>query len=177
MPRDRLFSDRNFLRELMKLALPIAAQSLMLSAVGVADTLMLGGLDQNAMAAVSLATKFQFVQNMIVSIFVAALIALGAQYWGKKDHVSISKLFFITLRLNGVISILFFIGCEFFPGLVMRAFTQDAELIDIASSYLRIAAWSYLLTGFTQCFLALLKISEHATDTAFSDSKTLIQSR
>ena len=169
-----MLRDREFMRSLSKLALPIAAQSLMLSAVGVADTLMLGGLDQNAMAAVSLATKFQFVQNMIVSIFVAALIALGAQYWGKKDHVSISKLFFITLRLNGVISILFFIGCEFFPGLVMRAFTQDAELIDIASSYLRIAAWSYLLTGFTQCFLALLKISEHATDTAAISSTAVL---
>ena len=52
--RDNLWKDRDFLRNLMKLALPIAAQSLMLSAVGVADTLMLGALEQNAMAAVSL---------------------------------------------------------------------------------------------------------------------------
>ena len=166
MARDHMFSDRHFLHELMKLALPIAAQSLMLSAVGVADTLMLGGLEQNAMAAVSLATKFQFVQNMIVSVFVAALVALGAQYWGKKDVPSMSKLFGITLRLNGVISILFFIGCEFFPSRLMQIFTPDKTLIDIASGYLRIAAWSYLLTGLTQCFLALLKISEHAADSA-----------
>ena len=166
MARDHMFSDRRFISELMKLALPIAAQSLMLSAVGVADTLMLGGLEQNAMAAVSLATKFQFVQNMLISVFVAALVALGAQYWGKQDTVSMSKLFGITLRLNGAVSFLFFVGCEFIPEKIMLAFTQDPELIQIAAGYLRIAAWSYLLTGLTQCYLALLKISDHAADTA-----------
>ena len=164
--RDRMFSDRVFLRNLMKLALPIAAQSLMLSAVGVADTLMLGVLEQNAMAAVSLATKFQFIQNMLLSTFVAAMIALGAQYWGKGDRTSLSRLFGIALRLNGLTSVLFFVGCEFFPSEIMRAFTDDAELIAIAEGYLRLAAWSYLLTGLTQCYLALLKISGHAADTA-----------
>lgn len=164
--RDHMFSDRVFLRNLMKLALPIAAQSLMLSAVGVADTLMLGVLEQNAMAAVSLATKFQFIQNMLLSTFVAAMVALGAQYWGKQDRVSMSRLFGIALRLSGVISILFFVGCEFFPSQLMRIFTNDTELIRIADGYLRLAAWSYLLTGLTQCYLALLKISEHAVDTA-----------
>ena len=134
----------------MKLALPIAAQSLMLSAVGVADTLMLGGVEQNAMSAVSLATKIQFIQNMMISSFVAAYIVLGAQYWGKKDVGSVNRLFCITLRLSGAVSILFFIGCEFFPQKLMVLFTNDPELIAIAAEYLKVAAWSYLLTGFSQ---------------------------
>ena len=171
---DHMFSDKVFMHDLMKLALPIAAQSLMLSAVAVADTLMLGGLEQNAMAAVSLATKFQFLQNMLVSTFVAALVALGAQYWGKKDTSSMSMLFGITLRLNMAASVLFFLACEFFPEKIMLIFTGDAELIEIASGYLRIAAWSYLLTGFTQCYLALLKISGHASDTAAISTTAVI---
>ena len=48
-----MLSDRVFIRKLSGLALPIAAQSLMLSAVSVADTLMLGGVEQSAMAAVA----------------------------------------------------------------------------------------------------------------------------
>ena len=172
--RDRWWTDREFTRNLAKLALPIAAQSLMLSAVGVADTLMLGALEQNAMAAVSLATKIQFIQNMMMSSFVGALVALGAQYWGKRDVVSMSKLFGIVFRLNGIASIAFFIGCEFFPGAMMRAFTNDAELIGIASGYLRIAAWSYLLTGVSQSYLALLKISDHARDTAAISSAAVV---
>ncbi len=168
------FHDRVFWRELSKVALPIAAQSLMLSAVAVADTLMLGGVEQNAMSAVSLATKIQFIQNMIVSSLVAAMIVLGAQYWGKKDHRTVSKLFCMTLRLSGATSFLFFAGCEFFPEKMMLAFTNDAELIAIASEYLRIASWSYLITGFSQCYLALLKISDHAGETAMVSTTTVL---
>ena len=169
-----MWTDRDFLRSLAKLALPIAAQSLMLSAVGVADTLMLGMLEQNAMAAVSLATKIQFIQNMLLSACVAALVALGAQYWGKKDVPTMSRLFGIAMRLNGISSLVFFVLCEFCPELVMQAFTNDAELIAIAADYLRLAAWSYLITGVSQSYLALLKISEHAADTAAISSTAVV---
>ena len=43
---------------------PIMVQNLMLALVAVADAFMLGGLDQNYMSAVSLATQIQFIQNM-----------------------------------------------------------------------------------------------------------------
>ena len=172
--RDQMLKDREFLRNLMKLALPIAAQSLMLSAVGVADTLMLGALEQNAMAAVSLATKIQFIQNMLMSSFVAGLVALGAQYWGKKDIPSMSKLFGIAFRLNGLCSLIFFVLCEFAPEAVMRIMTNDPTLIGIAAGYLRIAGWSYLLTGLSQSYLALLKISDHAADTAAISSTAVV---
>ena len=169
-----MLSDRVFMKSLSRLALPIAAQSLMLSAVAVADTLMLGGVEQNAMAAVSLASKFQFLQNMIVSTVVAALVVLGAQYWGKKDRESMNRLFSIALRLCGATSVLFFIACEFFPQHMMQAFTGDPELNRIASDYLRTAAWSYLLTGFSQCYLGLLKISDHAGETALISSSAVV---
>ena len=169
-----MLSDRFFMKNLAKLALPIAAQSFMLSAVSVADTLMLGGVTQNAMAAVSLASKFQFLQNMFISSVVAAFTILGAQYWGKQDRDAIHRLFSIAMRLSGTISVLFFAACEFVPELMMNLFTNDPELNRIASEYLRIAAWSYLLTGFSQCYLGLLKISDHASDTAVISSVTVV---
>ena len=49
-----LFKDRQFNRDLLHLALPIALQNLMLALVAAADALMLGGKDQNFMSAVSL---------------------------------------------------------------------------------------------------------------------------
>jgi Na+-driven multidrug efflux pump len=169
-----LFGDRVFWQSLVRVALPIAAQSLMISAVAVADTLMLGGVEQNAMSAVSLATKIQFIQNIIISSLIAAMIVLGAQYWGKKDLTSISKVFFMALRIGTAASAMFFIGCEFFPEKTMLAFTSDEELIRIASEYLRIAAWSYLMTGISQSYLALLKITDHAKDSAIISSSTVV---
>ena len=51
------FADREFNRKLVLLTFPIAMQSLMLALVAAADAFMLGRFDQNAMAAVSLATQ------------------------------------------------------------------------------------------------------------------------
>ena len=60
-------NNRAFYLKLRTLAAPITFQSLMLAAVAAADALMLGGVAQNEMTAVSLATQIQFVQNMFLS--------------------------------------------------------------------------------------------------------------
>ena len=59
-------NNRAFYLKLRTLAAPITFQSLMLAAVAAADALMLGGVAQNEMTAVSLATQIQFVQNMFI---------------------------------------------------------------------------------------------------------------
>lgn len=69
-----MINRRKFNKELLRLALPIALQSLMLASVAAADALMLGRINQNEMTAVSLATQIQFVQNMLI----AAVTGAGA---------------------------------------------------------------------------------------------------
>ena len=72
----------------------------------------------------------------------------------------------MALRLCGAVSVVAFVGCVFFPQYLMRIFTNETVLIDIGISYLQLAGWSYLLTGITQCYLTIMKISEHAKQTA-----------
>lgn len=172
--KDRLFGDKPFYKKLWELTLPIAFQSLMLSLVAAADAFMLGGIEQNAMSAVSLASQIQFVQNMILSACVSVTGILGAQYWGKKDVKSMNDIFCLSLRLCGVVSVLFFIGCEFFPGALMKLFTNEEVLIEIGIRYLKIAGWSYLLTGISQCYLTMMKVSENASATAKISSAAVI---
>ena len=88
-----IFSDHHFNRKLLMLTLPITLQQLMLALVAAADALMLGKLDQNAMAAVSLATQIQFIQNMLLGAITFAVGILGAQYWGKNDKKVLDELF------------------------------------------------------------------------------------
>ena len=64
----------------------------MLALVAAADALMLGKVNQNAMAAVSLATQIQFVQNMLLYAIISGIGILGAQYWGKKDIKVLEKI-------------------------------------------------------------------------------------
>ena len=172
--REKLFSDKVFWGKLLHLAAPIALQNLMLASVAAADALMLGRVTQNSMSAVSLATQIQFVQNMVLMAIVSTIVILGAQYWGKKDTDTVNDIFCIGLRLSVAASFIFFIGCIFFPRYLMMIFTNEEALIVIGIRYLKIAGWSYLLTGISQCYLAIMKVSEHAGQTALVSSGAVI---
>ena len=161
---------REFYKNLLRLALPISLQSLMLASVAAGDALMLGKVAQDQMTAVSLATQIQFVQNMFLGAVTAAGSILGAQYYGKGDRHTLEDVFHMMLGLCGIVSVLFFLACELASELLMHIFTHDAALILIGSSYLRIAGWSYLLTGISQCYLTMMKVSDHVKPGALISS-------
>ena len=167
--------DKNvFYKRLWTLTLPIAFQSLMLAAVAAGDALMLGRIAQNEMTAVSLATQIQFVQNMFLSAMTGAGAILGAQYFGKGDRKTMGELFNLMLRFCGVISLVFFAACEIVPEALMHIFTHDEPLIKIGAAYLRIAGFSYLITGVSQCYLTMMKVTDHVTASAWISSSAVI---
>lgn len=166
--------DDRFYKKLWWLMVPIVLQNLMLAMVAVADAFMLGGVDQNYMSAVSLATQIQFIQNMFLSAGTASLGILAAQYWGKKDKKSVHAVFCLALKLCGAVSLVFFLVCMLCPELLMRIFTNETVLIGFGAKYLRIAGVSYLMTGISQCYLTIMKTSEHARSTAIISSFTVV---
>jgi putative MATE family efflux protein len=166
--------NRQFYRRLRQLSLPIVFQSLMLALVAAADALMLGRVAQAEMTAVSLATQVQFVQNMFITSITAAGMILGAQYWGKGDKKAVQQLFNLMLQFVGIASLLFFAACELAPEMLMHIFAKDEELISIGSAYLKIAGWSYLLTGVSQCCLAVMKITDHVIPAAIISSTAVV---
>ena len=93
--KNRIFGgkmDQTFYKKLASLMFPIVFQNLMLASVAVADAIMLGSVEQNSMAAVSLATQIQFIQNMFLGAIVASVAILGAQYWGKGDKDTLNDI-------------------------------------------------------------------------------------
>ena len=163
-----------FYGKLASIAAPIAFQSLMLSLVAACDAFMLGQVEQNQMTAVSLASQIQFVQNMILMAITGAGSILGAQYWGKGDKETMRKLFHLMLRFAGLLSILFFALCELVPGMLMLLFTSDAGLIAIGAGYLRIAGWSYLITGISQSYIAMMKVTDHVAPSAYVSAAAVV---
>ena len=169
-----IFRDKVFNRKLISLTLPISLQSLMLALVAAADAVMLGKINQDAMAAVSLATQIQFIQNILLWAIVGGIGILGAQYWGKKDKKVLGEIFGMSVRESFLISLVFFAGCYFIPEKLMLLFARDGILIDNGAEYLKLAAWSYLLTGISQCYLAIMRVSDHAARSAWISSGTVI---
>lgn len=154
-------NKKAFYRELMALAIPLALQNLLNALVGASDALMLGRLNQESVAAVSLANQISFVMSLFNEAIIGAIGVLLAQYWGKQDYKKAKNFLGMALRYVIVISGIFFVLAFFLPEQLMSIFTTESELVSIGADYLRIVSFSYLFAGVVQCYLLLMKISRY----------------
>lgn len=154
--------QKAFRRELLHLAIPLALQNLLTALVGASDALMLGRLNQDSIAAVSVANQVSFIMTLSTGSVVGAVGVLVAQYWGKKDYLNARRFLAMAVRYSVVLSLLFFGAAFFFPEQLLSVLTDEPELIRIGGEYLRIVSFSYLFMAVSQCYLMVMKVSEFA---------------
>ncbi len=164
----------DFAKKLLTLVLPIAFQQFMLALVSVSDALMLGVLSQDSLSAVSLASQITFVENLFLAAMTIGLSMLAAQYWGKRDRVSVERIFAYVMKITAVVSLAFFLVSLCFPNALMRIFTNEQPLIDGGAVYLRTVSLSFFLMGISQIYLCTLKNTGKATKSSFISSASVI---
>lgn len=150
---------KQFNKELMTLAIPLALRNLLYALVGASDALMLGRLNQASISAVSLANQVSFVMSLFNGAIVGAVGVLVAQYFGKGDTKNAKRFLSMALRYTAGISLVFFLLALLIPESIMSIFTPDQELIAIGAGYLRIVSFSFLFNGIAQCYLMMMEIS------------------
>lgn len=149
--KDRFYS------QIIKLVVPIVIQNLLSAAVNSADVVMLNYVGQSSISAVSLASNYASVLFMVYYGLGTGATLLCAQYWGKKELQPIRVVEGIAMRFSLIIT-LFFSGFAFFaPELMMKLFTNDAELIAIGAGYLRVMSVTYLCWSVIEIYLAVLR--------------------
>ncbi len=149
--KDRFYS------QMLKLALPLIIQELLSAAVSSADVVMLNYVGQSSISAVSLASNYANVLFMIYYGIGTGATLLCAQYWGKKDLQAIRVIEGIALRISLLITLPVSAFALFAPRLMMRLFTEDAELIAIGADYLRVMTFTYLCWSVIEIYLAVLR--------------------
>lgn len=152
-----MLSKKEFLKMASKLAFPIMIQNLISTLVNAADTVMLGYVDQTAMAASSLANQYTFVLFCLYYGLATGTCVLCAQYWGKGDRNTIERILGLAERLSLMISIVFFVVSFFYPIQVMKLFSKSTETIAAGSEYLKVVSFSFLFMGFSQVFMSALR--------------------
>lgn len=147
---------------LFKIVLPIAFQYLMSSLVSASDAFMLGFLDQDSLAAASLATQIPFVYSLFFGAFISGLNILASQYWGKKDINAVEDVLAIAMRYSLLVGLIFTLATLFIPNQIMRIFTSDPVLIDAGGRYLRMVSLSFVLAGYSQTYFGIMKVCDKA---------------
>lgn len=86
-----------FYKQVFFLAAPIVLQNLITSALGMADTFMVGMLGEVPMAAVTLANIPLFVVQLFIFGVQSGSSVLNSQYWGRQELESINRVLGVAL--------------------------------------------------------------------------------
>jgi len=151
---------RLFYRSVFALVIPMALQNLIDVAITAADVLMLGNVSEAALSGSSLGGQVWFVLVLIIFGTSSGASILTAQYWGKKDVVTIERVMGIALRFTLAVSALFTAVVLIMPGRVMRLFTAEPEVISEGVKYLRIVVWTYIPLTVSILYLNILRSVE-----------------
>jgi len=152
--------DKSFYATLAKISLPVALQQLISLCVVMLDNVMVASLGDLALSSVSQANQVTVFFTFIVRGVSGGAALMISQYWGKKDVERIKQIFAVIFQVTGAIAIAVNIFVFFCPELVLRFFTNDADIIVSAQGYIRIVSFSYLLFALADTFAAMLRCVE-----------------
>lgn len=156
-----LQGNKPFLAQLFQLALPIIAQNFLISTLNFVDTLMIGQLNETAIAAVGIANQFSFFFLIIQFGIHSGISIYTAQYWGQRDILHIQKLVGISLQVGLCFGALFSVLALVFPAQIIALFSRDPAVIDQGVIYLRIVGISYPVNVITFAYTSSLRSTEY----------------
>ncbi len=151
------FKQSHFVNTTLTIAIPVAFQNLISTALNMADVVMISGLGEASIAAVGLVNQFVFFYMVTCFGFASAGSTFYAQFYGKRDFKSIRAVLSVVLVAITAIGFLFTSLSVLFPEEIMGLLSPEAEVVQAGIPYLRIVAWTLNITGVSICYNGLLR--------------------
>lgn len=152
--------NKLFYKRVLALVIPMALQNLINVGVTSTDVIMLGKVGEVVLSGASLAGQIQFIMTLFFFGITSGAAVLTAQYWGKRDIVSIEKILGMALRISMIVATVFFVLALFIPQYLMRIFTPEEAVIHEGIKYLRIVALSYIPMALSSVYLNIIRSVE-----------------
>ena len=149
--------DKAFYRKILMIGLPISAQMIITVGINMMDTIMLGQLDEVALAASSMATQVHSLFHYMSMGLAMGAGVLLARFWGAGDRVGIRKSLSLMYRSCITVSLLFTLVVSLFTRQVMELLTSESEVIYEGVRYLKWAMPCFCLHGLSQCTTIALR--------------------
>ena len=147
-----LWMDRDYLRDVTRIGLPIVLQNFIFNGLALVDNILIGGLGSAPIAALGIANRLGFIFALLLFGIHSGANMFGAQFWGKRDLDAVRKVLGIALATGAAASFLFLLIAQLVPEAFMRFFIRDEEVVALGASFLRIVSWSYLFQAVTSAY-------------------------
>jgi putative MATE family efflux protein len=155
-------NQQPFFKNVIRIAIPVALQSMLQSSFSMIDQIMVGQLGSTSIAAVGVAGKFAFLYSVVTGAVTAIAGIMISQYIGQKDQKAADRSLCVNLLVAGGIGLLFTMLSLLFPEQIMQLYSDDADAVRYAASYLRIIAGTYLPIGVASTLSVMLRCNDRA---------------
>ena len=155
------FRDKEFFRAMLAIAVPVAFQQLITAGLNMIDVIMVGQLGEASVAALGLSNQIFFLLILFLFGVTSGMSIFTAQYLGKGDTENIRKVLGICLALAVSVAALFTLAATLIPEKLMSFYTEDPEVIQLGSSYLRIVGLSYIPMAISVSYISILRSITH----------------
>lgn len=153
--------NKEFLDKILKIAIPIAIQSVIMSTLNMFNQIMVGQLGENSIDAVGLSNRVFNILSVVLNAIGAGISVYTAQLWGKKEKNGIGHLLGLGLFSGGVLTAVFVLLAVLAPEFCGSVFSSDKNVIAQGAVYLRIAGYSYIPTMLTILYSSVLRSTAH----------------
>lgn len=166
--------DPFFYKSLIVIAIPIIIQNLIGSMLNMIDSVMVGGLGKESLAAVGIANQIFFIFALVLFGTNASLSIFISQYWGKKSVGDIKRTIGLGLIFSFFFSIVFMGAVFSVPEVFIGIFTTDKAVIRLGVDYIVIVALGYPLTAISMVYSVGLRSIEKASFPLVSSASSLV---
>ncbi len=152
--------NRNFVKNALRLALPIAFQQLLVSCAQLVDTAMVTRLGNVVVSSVGVSSRWIFLMNLFYFGISSGSAALISQFWGAKEKKNIQKSYGVALIFSAGVAVAFSLAMFLIPQYLIRVFTAEQEVIDTSVQYMKIVAFMGIFSAFNQITCTALRATE-----------------
>ena len=164
--KDHFIFEKQFLLNMLAIAVPIALQNMISFGVAMMDSVMLGGLGDKAISAANLGGQpFSLLLSIGFGLSSGGSVLI-AQYWGRGDVARIRTVMRLSMQIVFTASSLMTLVCLLFPQQVMGLYSNEAEIVAAAAQYLQLVALSYLPYSISNNYIMSLRAVEKVTVSA-----------
>lgn len=146
----------------------------MLTSLNMIDTIMVGQLGDNAIAAVGIGNQVYFLLSLLLLGISSGCSIFVSQFFGNKDYDNIKNIVGLALLLSFVCAFLYFLIVFVFNLSIMKIFTRDSKVIVLGSQYLKLISLSYVITAVTSIFSTVSRSTENAKLPMFASFTAVI---
>ena len=139
--------EENFYRKLTVIGIPMIIQQVIAVTLNLADTIMVGKVSENALAAVGAANQVYFIFSVVLFGIFSGAAVHAVQYWGIRDLVSLRKIVGIDYTMCLVLSVPTVAVVFAAAPLFIRLFSQEPEVIELGTQYMKIVCFSYIFAA------------------------------